>query len=96
MAALAAAVADDSDDSVRLSAVEAIAKLGGPEAAEPLTLALLGDAEPSVRYEALVGLAELGDDLTGPLLEALDDPEASIRDKAAELLQHRSTGDHAP
>jgi len=97
IAALAAAVSGDSDDSVRLSAVEALAKLGGPEAVEPLTRALRADAEPFVRYQALVNLAELGDDrVRGSLLQALDDPEEFIREKAAEILQLHSTGGREP
>jgi hypothetical protein len=97
MAALAAAASGDSDDFVRLSAVEALAKLGGPEAVDPLTRALRVDAEPFVRYEALVNLAELGDDrVRGSLLQALDDPEEMIRDKAAEILQRQSAGDREP
>lgn len=97
IAALAAAVADDSDDFVRLSAVKALAKLGGPEAVEPLTRAVRADAEFLVRYEALVSLAELGDDrVREALLQALDDPEEMIRDKAAEILQRHGTGGHKP
>ena len=97
IAALAAAVSGDSDDSVRLSAVEALARLGGPEAIEPLTRALRADAEFLVRYEALVNLAELGDDrVRGSLLQALDDPEESIREKAQEILQRHSAGSREP
>ena len=74
-----------------------MAKLGGPEAVDPLTRALRVDAEPFVRYEALVNLAELGDDrVRGSLLQALDDPEEMIRDKAAEILQRQSAGDREP
>jgi HEAT repeat protein len=77
--------------------VEALAKLGGPEAVEPLTRALREDAEPVVRYEALVNLAELGDDrVRGSLRQALDDPEEFIREKAAELLQLHGTGGREP
>ena len=77
--------------------MEALAKLGGPEAIEPLTRALRADAEFLVRYEALVNLAELGDDrVRGSLLQALDDPEEFIREKAQEILQQHSAGGREP
>lgn len=93
VAALADAVSNDSDQTVRLSAVKALATRDSSEAVDALTQALEADAEPSVRYEALVSLAEWGDDqVRDALLQALDDSEASIRAKAAEILQRRSTG----
>jgi HEAT repeat protein len=97
IAALADAVSNDSDQAVRLSAVKAVARRGGSEAIDALTQALQADAEPSVRYEALVSLAQWGDDqVSDAILQALDDQEAFIRDKAAELLHGRSIAGRAP
>jgi HEAT repeat protein len=67
--------------------VEVLAKIGGPQMLESLTLALREDPDLFVRYEALVNLAELGDTRVGDLLrQALDDPDELISAKAAELL----------
>ena len=82
-----------SDDFVRQSAVDVLAKLGGQEVVEPLSWALREDPEPSVRYEALMNLAEIGGDRVRDILrQALDDPEELVRTKGAEILHLQGAG----
>jgi HEAT repeat protein len=68
-----------SDDGLtRQRAALALGDLGGPGAAEPLIRAL-GDPMTAVREAAADSLAMLGSAAVGPLVELLENPEASGR-----------------
>ncbi len=68
-----------SDDGLtRQRAALTLGNLGGPKAAEPLIRAL-GDPVTAVREAAADSLALLGDAAVGPLVELIENPEASGR-----------------
>ena len=70
----------DSDKDVREAAADALVSLG-PAAVPPL-VASLRDADPAVRVQSATALGRLGDqakEATSPLLEAMSDPEPSVR-----------------
>jgi HEAT repeat protein len=50
---------DDPEPQVRLAAVQALARLGGPGGTRALMRVAAGDPSPAVRAEALAGLSEI-------------------------------------
>jgi HEAT repeat protein len=77
----------DEDHMVRIWAVHALAKIGGPEAAEPLTKAL-DDPFPWVRVQAVLGLGQLEARLVPrqQLRALIDDPSPPVALGAAAVL----------
>jgi HEAT repeat protein len=73
----------DSDLNVRRAAADVLVSLG-PAAVPPL-IASLRDADPQVRVQSATALGILGEqakEATSPLLEAISDPEPSVRQVA--------------
>lgn len=85
--ALIACLEGGSTVVTRIRAARALAKKRGPRARDALTTALAADPHWAVRAElaSLIG-ASLSPQAAGPLLAALDDPDARVRAKAAEAL----------
>ena len=76
----------DRDEYVRLSAVEALATLGGDGAAAALEMALR-DTESVIRKEAIETLEAIGgDQATRSLTVALQDADADLRRRAVDAL----------
>lgn len=78
----------DEDQSVRLTAVYALATIGGDEAAEALILAL-EDSDDAVRQQAVEALGEIGGEKATALLHFAwaRDRSQSVRDRAAVMLE---------
>ena len=77
---------NDSRTSVRISAAEALGKIGNPIATEPLITAF-NDSKSSVRSDAAVALGEIGNPIaTEPLITALNDSRTYVRSSAALAL----------
>ncbi len=73
----------------------ALARVGGPEAVEPLSQALGADAEPFVRYEAIVNLAQIpGDHMVSAVFRALNDPHELIRAEAHRRILGGDSREH--
>ena len=90
----------DVDVSVRRKAIEALAELGD-ERDTPLLLKALKDSDSSVRLEAIYALESrsmLGSErkLSGPLLEAMRDEDATVRQVAVRLLGRSEQSRTAP
>ncbi|QIB74348.1 HEAT repeat domain-containing protein [Halogeometricum borinquense] len=87
---LAHAATTDADADVRQFAVESLAKLGGPVAAETASV-LVDDDDPWVRAEAVVSLDRLDRGAHADRIEgALDDAHhAARRNAAISLFKHR-------
>jgi hypothetical protein len=82
---LAEILARDEDPQVRRAAVANLARLGGPEASI-LAQDALADGDPMVRIEAVRALARDAD-AAAPLARVLsDDPDATVRRVAVQIL----------
>lgn len=77
------AALEDEDPAIREAAANALERVAGPEAVEPLSAAL-EDQSPSVRLAVVNTLAHL--EATDPLIHALDDEEDRVRESAAKSL----------
>lgn len=90
MPALAAAMTDDPDESVRTASLMAIEKIAKPEEAATLFVrALTDDEQANVRGLAAVRLGRLGPASVAAvdaLAEALADDDSAVRRKAADSL----------
>src|SRR6185369_6262133 len=70
---------DNADESLKLSAIEALGKLGDPRAIPVCTRALVHE-DQKIRREAAMALWRLGDKGNAPMLvRALRDPYAEDR-----------------
>ena len=78
----------EADDvEVRWDAILALEDIPGPGSTELLTRALRDDRFISIRYKAATALGTRGDPLAiEALIEAQEDPEFYVREKAAEAL----------
>lgn len=75
------------DQSLRLSAVKAVGKLGIAQASSPLFARLSNDRQPEVRVAALQSLAALNDSNVDQAIEqALSDREKSVRIAGLDLI----------
>lgn len=80
---------DDTHVSVRANAVRVLSELGTRAPVERLVEALLGDSEWQVRESAALALETLGTHAPGgPLLDALHDPDTTVRHAAYHALEH--------
>ena len=75
-------------EEVRWSAVEALGRIGGPEALQALAK-LTKDERPEIRIEALAALAVSEDERVLPILKgaAESDPEKPVRQRAYEMVR---------
>jgi HEAT repeat protein len=71
---------------VRIQAVRALGTIGDPRALHHL-IDSLKDGEWWVRIRVIEALEQLGDRAVDPLLKALDDPDAEVRQRAAMTLE---------
>jgi len=80
---------------VRLEAMSALGRIGpDAEPAVPYLVSLLADEETRVRTVAAATLKKIGPDCVPFLVEAMTDPDAILRERAALLLgQLRATDD---
>lgn len=85
----------DPTNSVRLEAMSALGRIGpAAEPAVPYLVSLLADEETRVRTVAGATLKKIGPDCVPYLVEAMTDPDAILRERAALLLgQLRATDD---
>jgi HEAT repeat protein/beta-lactamase regulating signal transducer with metallopeptidase domain len=88
------AVLDDRDREVRSAAANALGNIEDSRAVGPLQL-LIKDPSADVREQALGALSNLAheDMPTGPIVNALRDSKAAVRERAAQLLGR--IGDHS-
>ena len=81
------ALTTHQEPSLRLSAAQALGKLGATEAAPVLLARLKQDAEPNVRIAALEALTRIGNQWAAQAVEqALSDQEKQVRVVALDLL----------
>ena len=73
----------DSDEQVRIAAVQGLVRMGGPEEMSYVRQAL-HDSDPAIR---LVVITSAGSQDRSLLSTALNDPDEAVRGAAAELLQ---------
>jgi len=85
----------DPTTCVRLEAMSALGRIGpDAEPAIPYLVALLADEETRVRTVSAATLKKIGPDCVPFLVEAMTDPDAILRERAALLLGHlRATDD---
>ncbi|MBS7250415.1 MAG: HEAT repeat domain-containing protein [Candidatus Freyarchaeota archaeon] len=76
---------NDSDPEVRIAAAQALANIGGPEAAEALAKAL-GDSDESVRAEVFQALIRIGEKAVEALVRELKSNSPQVRRGSAEAL----------
>ncbi len=79
------------DEDARWAAIDALARIGAPEALKPMS-ALLRDKRPEVRGEVVRAFGRFEDPRLLPLLKQLKDkdPVSEIRTRAAEVLRDLS------
>jgi HEAT repeat protein len=78
--AIIAGALQDPDVDVRVTACQALGRLGGPESGRLLGLALAHDKSVDVRIAATKSLGEMGDPQAAPLLAvALEDPDPALQ-----------------
>ena len=82
---------DDSDEDVRLKAVEALGKIGDARAVEGLIKAL--DDDIDVRREAVKALGEIGDPRAFDALSELVHDDKYVREFAREALRRIKSSD---
>lgn len=80
-----AAAATSIDKSPRISAINALGRLGDPQAVTAL-VAALRDADGNVQYWASEALAKIGDPAVGPLVACTKDPNKFVRIASAAAL----------
>jgi len=78
---------------VRARIASSLGKFGGPEVTDRLVRAL-GDSAWWVRMRSVEALEQIGAGAEGPLLVALDDPDAEIRVRAAVALERLGVPDN--
>lgn len=80
-------VAERGDVRQRRAAARALGRVGAPERALPVLVAMAGDADYTVRADALRGLAGCGEAALAPLVDRLaGDPDPFVQRVAAEQL----------
>lgn len=86
----------DPTTSVRLEAMAALGRIGpSAEPAIPYLVSLLADEETRVRTVAGATLKKIGPDSVPFLVEAMTDPDAILRERAALLLGQLRAADDA-
>lgn len=82
-------ILDDNHNCVRMEAISALARLGSEaESALPFLVPLLADPEMRLSTVAGVAIRRIGNGAISHLIEALSDPNAVLRERAAALLGH--------
>jgi hypothetical protein len=79
-------ILNNEDESVRISAIEALGEIGSQEALEAL-VKILNDQNPNIRSKVAEALGKIGSEsAAASLISSLSDQEANVRSKAAEAL----------
>ncbi|MCF6153711.1 MAG: HEAT repeat domain-containing protein [Candidatus Brocadia sp.] len=86
------ALANDPNEDVRLSAIDALLDIGDKSIVDPLSSALK-DQDPWVRESAVEALGEVGGEAAIEFIKsALNDEDGSVRELAQEILEELNTG----
>lgn len=80
-------LANDPNEDMRLSAIDALLDIGDKSIVEPLSIALR-DRDPWIRESAVEALGEVGGEAAVELIKsALNDEDGSVRELAQETLE---------